>query len=291
MTAPVFKSAEAASAVAALYRKVLDQWPVPKTEYRLDTCRGETFVIACGPETALPVLLLHGSMANSAAGMEDTALWSQKFRVYAVDMIGEPGFSAPARPPLDSDAHALWLDDVLEGLGLSRAAFVGTSLGGWLALDYAKRRPHAVERLALVCPAGIGRRKNFLLKALPLFLFGAWGRERVKRMVFGPAPEQVPPGARPFHELMETIGNAIRPRVVTIPCLTDEELRRLDMPMLVIIGGRDALIDSADTRRRLERLAPHADIRFHENGYHYLPGQAPVIFEFLQQGVAERRHG
>lgn len=284
----VYRTAEAADAVAREYREVLDRWPVPRTELRLDTRQGETFVVACGPDSAPPVVVLHGSQANSAAGMLDAALWSQKLRVYAVDMLGEPGFSARVRPPLDSDAHALWLDDVLSGLGLSKAAFVGTSLGGWLALDYASRRPSAVRQLALVCPAGIGRQKNFLLKALPLLLLGRWGKQRMRRMVFGPSPAPSSPTARSILELMELIGKAVRPRIVSIPRLSDEQLRQIEVPMLVAIGGRDVLIDSFDTRQRLARLAPHADVRFYEDGYHYLPAQAPIIFEFL---LKERPEG
>jgi pimeloyl-ACP methyl ester carboxylesterase len=80
-------------------------------------------------------------------------------------MIGEPGLSAPSRPRLASDAYALWLDDVLHELGVARASLVGVSLGGWLALDYATRRPERVERLALLCPGGVGKqRASFLAR-------------------------------------------------------------------------------------------------------------------------------
>jgi pimeloyl-ACP methyl ester carboxylesterase len=215
--------------------------------------------------------------------MFDTPLWSGAFRCYAVDMIGEPGFSAPVRLPLDGEAHALWLDDVMAGLGIEKASFVGMSLGGWLALDYANRRPGAVERLALICPAGIGRQKNFLLKAAPLLLLGPWGVRRMREMVFGPARADPPPAARPLVRLMGLIGRAIRPRVVKIPRLSDAELSRLKAPMQVIVGGRDVLIDSDDTRRRLAKPAPHAEVIFLPEARHFIPGQTTRILEFLQK--------
>lgn len=121
MSGSIFKSAAGEQAVKTLYRQVLDGWPTPKTELRLPTREGETFVVACGAEDAPPLVLLHGAQANASAWMFDTLLWSRAFRCYAIDMIGEPGFSAPSRPPLGSDAHALWLDDVMAGLGASRA--------------------------------------------------------------------------------------------------------------------------------------------------------------------------
>ncbi|ATN36147.1 carboxylesterase [Rhizobium sp. ACO-34A] len=290
MTDPVYRSADAAASIAAQYRDVLEHWPVARTELHVPTRQGSTFVIACGPETAPPVMLLHGSQANSAAWMADIPLWSEKFRLYAVDMIGEPGLSATVRPELDTDAHALWLDDVLAGLGLSRAAFVGTSLGGWLALDYARRRPGVVQALALICPSGIGRQKNFIVKALPLLLLGPWGRRKMWELVLGPKPEVLPEAMRPFATLMDEIGKATKPRFLAIPQLTDAQLKALDMPILAIVGGRDVLLDSADTRVRLQRNAPHAEICFLEEGYHFLPNQTARVMAFLERNVSSPRN-
>ena len=284
MNPSVFKSPAGEQTVHALYRQVLDGWPTPRDELRLPTCQGETFVVACGPKDAPPLVLLHGGQSNAAVWMFDHLLWSA-FRCYAVDMIGEAGFSASVRPPLGSDAHALWLDDVMKGLGLQTAAFVGVSLGGWLALDYANRRPGAVERLALLCPAGIGRQMNFLLKAAPLLLLGSWGRRKVREMVFGPSRGEIPPALRPFAELMNQIGRNIRPRIVNIPRLSDAELARLKAPMLVIVGGKDVLIDSEDTRRRLAKSAPHAEVVFLPEARHAIFGQSQKVLEFLKGGT------
>ena len=286
MSDVVYRSAKAAAAVEAQYRRVLERWPVSKTELHVPTRQGSTFVLACGPDSAPPVVLLHGSLANSSAWMPDVALWSTKFRLFAIDMIGEPGLSARVRPELAGDAHALWLDDVFEGLGLSRPAVVGTSLGGWLALDYASRRPKAICAMALICPAGIGRQKNFLLKVLPLLLLGSWGRRRMWELVFGPAPKVLPQEMQPLAELMKTIGRSAKPRVVRIPRLTDAQLSQLGMPILTIIGGQDVLLDSRDTQKRLQRTAPQAEICFIEEGYHFLPDQAPRVMDFLERSAS-----
>jgi pimeloyl-ACP methyl ester carboxylesterase len=280
-----FKLPEAAAEVMALYRRVLDGWPVPHQEIVVPTRQGETFVVACGDEQAPPLVLLHGAQSNAASWMFDAAaaVWSERFRVYAIDMIGDAGLSAPSRPPLDTDAHALWLDDVLAGLGVTRCSMVGVSLGGWLALDYATRRHGRVERLALICPAGVGRQKNFLAIALPLLLLGAWGHNRVGEMVFGPAPKtaDIPEAARPLGALMTMIVREFRPRVIKIPVIDDRALADLTLPILAIVGGRDVLIDSRQTRDRLQRHAPHAEVVFLPAGRHFLPGQTARVLDFL----------
>lgn len=281
MSDPVFRSDADAVEVMREYRAVLDHWPVPRKEIELPTSQGTTFVLACGPETAPPVVLLHGAQANSAAWLPDIALWSNRFRLYAVDMIGEAGLSARVRPPLIGDTYALWLEDVFSGLGLARAALVGTSLGGWLALDYAVRRPARASALALICPAGIGGQKNFLLAVAPYLLLGAWGKRRIVEKVFGPTPERLPADLAVISGLMDRIGRAIRPRAIKIPQFSNAALEALAMPLLAIVGGRDALIDSYDTRARLNRHVPHAQICFVEEGYHFLPDQSQRVFDFL----------
>ena len=107
----------------------------------------------------------------------------------------------------------------------------------------------------------------------------------MREMVTGPLRGEPPPAARPLGALMGLIGRNIRPRVVKIPRLSDRELERLTAPLLVIVGGQDVLLDSADTRRRLERWAPQADVVFLPEGRHLILGQSGKILEFLSGGA------
>jgi pimeloyl-ACP methyl ester carboxylesterase len=156
----IYKSADGGRVIQERYLELLSRWPVRNQHLRVPTREGETFIVACGPESAPPLLLFQGSGANAAMWLRDVAAWAAHFRVYAVDMIGEPGLSAPSRPPLASEAYALWLDDVMHALSLTRASIVGVSLGGWLALDYATRRPARVEAVVVLSPSGVGKEKD-----------------------------------------------------------------------------------------------------------------------------------
>lgn len=282
----IYRSDAGERAVLERYKIILSRWPVANEQLRIPTCQGETFVIASGPADAPPLLLMHGSLANSAAWIFDVPSWAAHFRVYAIDMIGEFGLSAPSRPPLASDAHVLWLDDVMKGLQLTHVSIAGVSLGGWLALDYATRRPDRVERLALMCPGGVGRQKNFRLKALPLMLLGKWGAQRVRRMVFGAPPPVIPPQVQFFVDSMALIFEHGRPRTEQLPIFSDDALKRLKIPVLAIVGGKDVLIDSGDTRRRLEQNVPGAAVIYLPEAGHVITGQNAQILEFLRQRKA-----
>lgn len=276
----VYRSEEGERRIRERYLQALEEWPVPAERLRVPTSQGETFVLASGPPDAPPVLLLHGAGSNATMWQEDTVSWSRHLRTYAVDLVGEPGLSAPSRPPLDSDALTLWLDDVLEGLGITDTAIVGTSLGGWTALRYATRRPDRVTRLALLCPGGVGRQTmGWLFKALLLRPFGRWGMRRSVRVGTGL-------DASHDREVLDTLAlifRQFRPRTERLPVFSDEELHRLAMPVLVVVGGRDVMFDSRETARRMRDNVPHAHVHLVAEAGHALLHQTEIVEGFLRE--------
>lgn len=285
----IYKTEEGRHAVLERYLALLDRWPVPSQRLRVPTRHGETFVVASGPEHAPPVLLLQGSGGNTVMWMRDIASWSEHHRVYAVDVIGEPGLSAPSRPDLASDAYALWLDDVLQALGLARASFVGVSLGGWFVLDYATRRPDRVCHAVVISPAGIGRQRvGFLLKAGLLMLLGRWGRRKAMAMALGTSAAKPDAVGRDLGLFALLIFKHFRPRRVRIPAFSDDALTQMTVPVMAIVGAQDALLDSDETRRRLEKQAPRATVRWLPDAGHFVRDQGPAVLEFIsgEQGPA-----
>jgi pimeloyl-ACP methyl ester carboxylesterase len=286
----IYKTAEGEHAIKSAYRQLLEHWPVPAEQRTVPTGQGDTFVVTCGPAGAPPLVLLHGSGTNTVMWAGHVATWAEYFRVHAVDMIGEPGLSAPSRPPLDSDAYAAWLDDVFDGLALTHSAVVGTSLGGWLALDYAIRRPARVTRLALMAPGGVGRQKwGIPITAILLQPFGRRGRMIVLRRAIGvPAAASIAasPQATALGAFTLLVHRHFRPRLDRLPLFSTRALAALDVPMLTIVGGRDAMVDSHQTRQRLERAGK--TVRLLPEAGHLLPDQTQPILDFLR-GARSRR--
>ena len=54
------------------------------------------------------------------------------------------------------------------------------------------------------------------------------------------------------------------------------------MPILAMVGGKDVLLDSAGTRRRLAASAPHVQILYLPEGRHLLSDQTDTILAFLR---------
>ena len=276
----VYKSGEAANRVHDQYRRYLSSWPVPNEQLFIPTREGETFVVASGPKHAPPVVLLHGTMAMTAMWMREVQLWASHFRIFAVDIIGDAGLSAPARPSMASEAHALWLEDVMQELNVPKASFVGLSLGGWLALDFAVRRPGRVAGLVLMTPGGIADR-NILLWALPLLLLGPWGARKVRERIIGRCPTAMPDQAREFLKFSNAIFRGMRPRTERPPTVTDQQLADLTMPVCVLLGEKDVTMDSRKIKHRIERSMPHAEVMIVPGASHYLGNQSESMLDFL----------
>jgi pimeloyl-ACP methyl ester carboxylesterase len=278
----IYRTAEGGRAVREKYEALLKRWPVAHERRTLTTRLGDTFAVVSGHEDAPPVVALQGSGGTAAHWLPAITTLAENLRVFAVDVPGEPGMSVEARPPLGTDAYAEWLDDVLDELGMPRAAFLGVSLGGWWSLDYALRRPERVSALALVNPGGIGRRKTApLLKFAVLSLFGEWGRRRSLAMVARGRQGPIDETARALGAFTLDTFEHFKPRMEPIPEFGEARLRELVMPVLALLGAQDALVDQRTTAAKLRSALPDADVELFEQAGHLLPGWAEAVAAFL----------
>lgn len=260
-----------------LYDSLLEQWNMPNEKFNIDTRYGNTFVIASGPKTAPPMILLHGSAMNSIMWAKDAKEYSENFRVYAVDIPGEPGRSDEHQLPLAGEAYAEWLHDVYSALSIEKAYLIGLSLGAWLAVKFSVHYPEKVEKLVLLCPGGIGPQKaSFPFKALAHMIFGERGMKRLYQKVNG--NQYIPEKILEFQKLM---GQSFNYRRETIPLYSDSELQRLSMPVALFVGEKDIMLHSKITAKRLGKLAPHANINMILGAGHALLNLTEQIKIFL----------
>lgn len=276
-TTALYKSAAGEQAVMATYDAALRNWAVPYTTRRIATRHGSTFVIVSGDEAAPPLVLLHGAGGNSTIWAGDVGQFCRRYRVYAVDLVGEAGKSAPTRPDWEGPAFAEWLQDVFDGLHLERAALAGVSQGAWTALKFAVTAPQRVTSLILIAPGGIiPDRLSFALKAVVLMMFGQRGTKRLVKELFGdvPVPEDVA-------AIVVQITRVFKPRVGVLPIFSDAELQVLTMPILLVGGTKDIMRDVDKIAARLNRLVPHLTVKRVPGAGHAMLETAPHLAEFL----------
>jgi 2-succinyl-6-hydroxy-2,4-cyclohexadiene-1-carboxylate synthase len=97
-----------------------------------------------------PLVLLHGFTGSAASWDGHVEAFADRYRVAAIDLIGHGQSDAPADPGRYTIAHEIEdVIGVLDHLGMPRAALVGYSMGGRVALATAIAAPDRCAALVL----------------------------------------------------------------------------------------------------------------------------------------------
>ena len=120
---------------------------------------GVVCVYEAGNRAAKKIVLLHGAMYDESRFIWDQLFpaLAERYHVYAIDTPRHGG-SRPWSGFLDRARLMEILAETFVLLGLSRFSFVGLSMGGSLAIEYASLHTEQVEAMALFEPGGLGKR-------------------------------------------------------------------------------------------------------------------------------------
>src|SRR5215216_7610162 len=155
MPGSIYKCRAGEAEIQALYDEALDGLGLGYESLTVGTRAGDTHVLAVGPEGAPPVVFLPGGNFLNPTCLKWFLPLAERHRLYAPDIVGQPGLSAQTSPSPKGDGHAFWAEDVLDGLGLQRVPLVGLSYGAAIAIRTMGVAPERVSRAALVSPAAI----------------------------------------------------------------------------------------------------------------------------------------
>ncbi len=100
-----------------------------------------------------PLVLLHGVMGSERHWLDVLPLLSDRYEVIAPTALGHRGGPAPEQRPVSFTAIVDRAERQLDELSLERVHLAGNSMGGWMALELA-RRGRALSVCAL-SPAGM----------------------------------------------------------------------------------------------------------------------------------------
>jgi len=268
----VFRSTEGEALYHAAYDAVLSQWPVPYDEICIPTRFGDTHVIASGAENLPPLLLLHPAGGGAVIWIRNIDCLSQRFRTYAIDTISETNKSILTRPihmMHQRKEFAEWMLDLLNGLQIERAFMVGNSFGGFLTLNTAFYLPERVNKIVLISPAA-----TFV--AIP-----AWAWHFIPANVLGSmigsnrmllAPYdwiwQNFPKEECISDLRAATALTGRPRHWSPTVFTDAELRKIEVPVLLLIGDHEVIYRPDDAIQRATHLVPNLKAEIISNANH-----------------------
>jgi len=229
-----------------------------------------------GGEGGRPLLYLHGASGAAVIAPFMTEL-AASFDVLVPE---HPGFGASDEPPWLDNIHdlAYFYLDFLEQLDLKDVTLIGTSIGGWLALEIAIRDASRLRAVSVVGPSGIYVPG---LKRGDLFLWSA--EERVRNLFVDQAIAERMLAQQPTPQEAETaLKNLFTvARLAWEPRLYDPHLHkwlhRVRLPAQIIWGERDKIIP-VGYAAAFKALIPHARVDIIPQCGHLPPLEQPERF-------------
>ena len=271
----------------------------------IDGRRVNVIELGSGP----PVVFIHGLSGSWQNWLEQLPVFARDHRVITFDL---PGFGASQMPreKITIRGYGRFVDTLLGELGVSSAAVVGNSMGGFIGIELAIRFPERVERLVLVSAAGLSieylrnERALAVLGAIEnrLAAYSGWLASRsdalarrpgARRMIFGIVAKR--PDRLPGPLVAEQVRGSGKPGFLpALDALTDYPIRdrlgEIACPTLIVWGAEDKLVPARDADE-FARLIPNSrKVVWPETG-HVAMIERPEAFNALVQAFLAEEPG
>jgi pimeloyl-ACP methyl ester carboxylesterase len=272
-----FTSPEGKQEFLAAYDALLKRWPVPYKEYDIPTRFGTTHAIASGEASLPPLLLLHATGTSATLWSPNVRTLSNAFRVFAVDIIGEPGKSRQSRLLENNKDCADWLCDVIDGLELQRPHIAGLSYGGWHTLNFSMHYPDKVNRIAVLAPGA---------SVLP---FRWWVLAMLRVLPYipikpNPLSRFFARGSCPDEQFARLFALGVRhfryptpEKSIFTNVFSDGDLRGIRTPTLFLAGENEVIYDPQAAIDKVHQLMPGATTALIPEAGHLVTMEQPDI--------------
>ncbi|MBF6210982.1 alpha/beta fold hydrolase [Nocardia puris] len=263
-----FTNDKAEAAFLRAYDAISARWPVPYTDLDIETSFGTTRVRKSGSGDHAPLVLLSGMPGNCLFWQPFIEELARDRVVYALDIMGWPGRCRQTAPIRDQDDIIGWLAETLDGLGVDRVHLAGYSVGAWLAALVGTKHSDRLASLSMLEPGGATFAKPKWSLLLKLLAAGLWPTDRRMRKIAALLTPSVALDDEAW--AMAKAGRKFRLALPWERPLTDDQLRALTAPLLVLFARDTVVNDPEIGARRLRDHVPSADVETYPDVGHDL---------------------
>lgn len=255
-------------------------------------------------ERGKPVLImLHGTGGSWEAFCANLSAHGEHFHCFALDLVGS-GLSAHPDYDYEIPVYVRHVHDFMDAVGVEKSAFIGVSLGSWIAARFALTHPGRTTSLTLLSAAGLMATASNMRQV----------RSLRSNAVENPSWDNIKPVFdNLIHDESKRIDDfvGLRQKIYRQPgmvqtmqhvlclqnletrqrnLLTEEEWRSITAPALVIGSAQDQG-EYLDTARHVADVMPHAQYREMQGVAHWPQFEDPDTFNrhsiaFLKQYAA-----
>ncbi len=226
-----------------------------------------------------PLVLIHGLGGCIYNFRYNIPVLAERLRVVALDLKGFGYSERPTPSDYSLTAQARLVGELMDRLGISRAAVLGHSMGGAIALRLAAISPEKVDRLIMVGSAPPDRMvprvaasrplRALLRMAAALVLHQPRLRERVLRQGFYDPSFLTPEMLAEFGQFARIRGSADAAASLVSDAARDEplDLSQVSQPVLLLWGEGDRWTNVSVARWLADRL-PNARLQVIDRARH-----------------------
>ncbi|MDR9419232.1 alpha/beta fold hydrolase [Gracilimonas sp.] len=267
----IFKNKTAQNRMENWYQQFLDRANVETESVEVSTSFGSSHVLTAGDRSKPSLICLHAMMTSSAHLLSELARLLDHFYIIAPDLPGQSVKGLPKKLPYSDNSHAIWLQELLDGLNLEKVHLLGISLGGFVARQFASSNPKKVKSLVLIVPAGIVQGslvKGFTKMALPMIKYKIRPSEKNLRNFVG---HLITTWDEDWAKYLGDAFNDFNPNLKIPPLASKEELENLTMPCLVIGAEDDISFPGDKVIDRVKAHVPHVEAELLKGSKHSPP--------------------
>lgn len=262
----VFRSEFGRQLVLKAYDKVVNSIGIEYQDIYLPTRLGETHIIITGSDLNPPLILIHAYYASAASWYKNLKQLSENYRVYNIDIIGDPNKSRPVKTIRQLQDFIDWFDDIMTGLKLENATFIGNSVGAFHIVNYYLHSPSRINKMVLIGPAATFRQiMPFYFHTFPGGMTG-WTFLVKHAVTWIENSVRFEADFKNLFFLLLKYGKATNQVFPTV--FRDEELKRVNIPTLLIYGDNENIYDYSLASSRAKQLIKNLTVRIITNGNH-----------------------
>ena len=242
----------------------------------VDVDNAKIFYATYGKPNGTPVVLLHGGLGNGDHfGFQLPVLLDAKHHVIAIDSRGQGRSTLAKKEKLSYHRMAMDVLAVMDHLKLDKAALVGWSDGGAIALDLAINHPKRVDRL-FVFGTGYHASGNKPRKGGSAKTFNAYAAKcKADYMKMSKTPSAY-----------DTTVAALLPVWRSTGGFTKDQIKSIRAPAVIADGEHDEIIKLSHLEE-MAKLMPNAKLVVFDDTSHFALWQDPAAFnqallEFLK---------
>jgi pimeloyl-ACP methyl ester carboxylesterase len=272
---PTFNKIDDQRKFLSNYQKELKSWSVHTEELDIETEFGKTHIISFGTPQGKPLILLHWFYSNSTEWKYMAPFLQERYRVYAIDIIGDMGKSYAYNPPKSEIEVSQWFNQVLDGLSLNKVSICGHSNGGFQAMLIAQQNPDRVEKLILLAPAAGFKSFSFEFY-LSVFGTAIFPNDIILETFKNSGTLKANQWSKEMTEMLTLSFRVAASQLRVYPReFSDAELKAIKVPTLLILGNEEMIYSPAEAAERASRILPNSKVIILPNCGHAIPFDAP----------------